>query len=228
MTAETVAREDWSTARARLLVQEKAHTLARAELAEQRRSLPRVRLDKNYTLNGPDGETGFGALFENASQLIVYHLMFGPEWEQPCIGCAAWADALNGTTEQFAKADARLIAVSRAPVEKLVSTAANRHWQVPWYSALGSDFNYDYYASSHDESPRSSLRIGCPDPETAGTAGDPRERVEFDRGENHGISVFNKDPDGQIYHTYSSYNRGIEAANGAMGYFDLLPKGRAW
>ena len=231
MAVDTVSRAEWLVARAQLLAKEKAHTQARAELAAQRRALPRVRLDKHYRLTGPEGEADFGTLFESASQLIVYHLMFGPDWEQPCIGCAAWADAFNGTTAQFARADARLIAVSRAPYDKLVSAAAERRWEFSWYSALGSDFSYDFYASSHDESPLSSRRIGPADQETpAGPTGaeDTRELVEFDRGENHGISVFSKDPDGLIYHNYSSYNRGIEAANGAMGYFDLLPKGRAW
>jgi len=228
MSVETVSREAWLVARAQLLQKEKAHTQARAELAAQRRALPRVRLNKNYQLIGPNGAAALGELFEGVSQLIVYHLMFGPDWEQPCIGCAAWADAFNGTTAQFVEADARLVAVSRAPYEKLVNTAAERHWHFPWYSALGSEFNYDFYASSHDESPRSSKRIGPVDPARPADETDLRELVEFDRGENHGISVFSKDPDGQVYHNYSSYNRGIEAANGAMGYFDLLPRGRAW
>lgn len=225
---ETVSREAWLQARAELLQREKAHTQARAELAELRRALPCVRLEKNYRLAGEEGVVDFAELFQDTSQLLVYHLMFGPDWEVPCIGCAAWADALNGTTDQFAKADARLIAVSRAPLDTLVATAAKRHWRFPWYSALDSDFNYDFHVSSHDLGPGASKRIG-PKPESISSPEqDPRERVEFDRGENHGVSVFSKDPDGSLYHTYSSYNRGIEAINGAMGYFDLLPSGRAW
>ncbi len=228
MTSETVSREAWLAARAELLVSEKAHTQARAELARQRRALPRVRLDKAYSLTASEGDVALVDVFQDRSQLVVYHLMFGPDWEQPCIGCSAWADALNGTTKQFAKADARLVAVSRAPVAKLVAMAAQRHWHFPWYSAWGGEFNYDFYASSKDLSPRSSARIGVPDPAVERPENDKRELVEFDRGENHGVSVFSKAADGSVYHTYSSYNRGIEAINGAMGYFDLLPKGRAW
>jgi len=192
-----VTREEWLTARSELLVAEKAHTRARAELAAKRRELPRVRLKKDYQLVGVQGEESLAEVFCEHSQLLVYHLMFGPEWERPCIGCAAWANAFNDTTEQFAAADARLIAVSRAPHAKLVATAEAFGWKFPWYSAHSGDFNYDFYASSRDESALSSRVIGS----------------------QGGVEVF---------HTYSTYNRGIEALNGAMGYFDLLPKGRAW
>jgi len=217
-TSATVSRADWLAARSELLVAEKAHTHARQTLAEQRRQLPRVLLDKDYYLHGPQGEIRLADVFDGVSQLVVYHLMFGPDWESPCIGCAAWASAFNGTTAQFRRADARLVAVSRAPIEKLLAEASNQGWDFPWLSSYEQDFNYDFYASSKDLSSRSSARIGGPD----------GELVEFDRGENHGVSVFQQDPDGALYHTYSSYNRGIEALNGAMGYFDLLPKGRAW
>ncbi len=224
--AKEATREEWLTARSELLVAEKAHTRARSELAAKRRKLPRVRLEKDYRLNGSQGEQTLAEIFLEHSQLLVYHLMFGPEWERPCIGCTAWANAFNDTTEQFAAADARLIAVSRASHPKLVATAEAFGWRFPWYSALGSDFNYDFYASSHDESPLSSRIIG---PEgSTGPEGSDGEVVEFDRGENHGVSVFQKDADGSVFHTYSTYNRGIEALNGALGYLDLLPKGRAW
>ena len=220
MTANRdVNRAQWLSARAELLVAEKAHTQARAKLAEQRRALPRVRLERDYVLAGPESEVPFAELFLGHTQLIVYHLMFGPDWKKPCIGCASWADAFNGTDEQFAKADARLIAVSRAPQSMLLDVARERSWSFPWYSALDSEFNYDFYASSHDLSPRSTSTIG---------AGPAAEVVEFDRGENHGVSIFQKDPDGTVFHTYSAYNRGIEALNGALGYLDLLPNGRTW
>ena len=213
-------REEWLAARSELLVAEKAHTRARAELAAKRRKLPRVRLQKSYRLTGGQGDENLAEIFHEHSQLLVYHLMFGPDWERPCIGCTAWANAFNGTTEQFAAADARLIAVSRAPYSKLVATAEAFGWRFPWYSALDGDFNYDFYASSHDESPLSRRVIG--------REGSDGEVVEFDRGENHGVSVFQKDEAGSVFHTYSTYNRGIEALNGALGYADLLPKGRAW
>ena len=238
--AKEVSKAQWLAARAELLVAEKAHTKARAELAAKRRNLPRVRIEKTYSFlraaaPGDASKKGvankevaseqntspqtLADLFGDHSQLLIYHLMFGPDWEKPCIGCSAWADAINGTTAQFASADARLIAVSRAPREKLTAQALANGWLFPWYSAFGSDFNYDFYASSLDTSPRSSRVVGN---------APQGEIVEFDRGENHGVSVFQKDPDGAVFHTYSTYNRGIEALNGAMGYFDLLPKGRSW
>ena len=217
--SKTVSREQWLVARAGLLVEEKAHTKAREALAKKRQAMPRVRVDKDYQLVGPDGSQSLSELFKSQSQLLVYHLMFGPAWEKPCIGCAAWANAFNGATDQFAAADARLIAVSRAPQPKLAVQARDFGWSFDWYSSSDSDFNYDFYASSRDESPLSSRSIG---PE------EHAEIVEFDRGENHGVSVFYKDADGAVFHTYSTYNRGIEAMNGALGYLDLLPKGRAW
>ena len=216
---QTVSREQWLIARSALLVEEKAHTKAREVLAEKRRALPRVAVDKDYQLVGTQGRKNLSALFEGQSQLLVYHLMFGPAWDKPCIGCTAWANAFNGTTDQFAAADARLIAVSRAPQQKLAAQARDFGWRFAWYSSSESDFNYDFYASSLDESPLSSRSIG---------AGQHAEVVEFDRGENHGVSVFYKDAEGAIFHTYSTYNRGIEAMNGALGYLDLLPKGRSW
>ena len=214
-----VAREEWLVARAELLEREKAHTHARAELAAARRRLPRVRLEETYEFVGANGPCTLADAFGNQSQLIVYHLMFGPGWDAPCIGCTGWANAFNGTTEQFAHADAQLIAVSRAPWPQLEETARARGWTFNWLSSADSDFNYDYYASSRDTTEGATRIVG----DVPGG-----EVVEFDRGENHGVSVFSKDSDGTLYHHYSSYNRGIEALNGAMGYFDLLPKGRAW
>jgi len=219
-TQVEVTRQEWLAARSKLLIAEKDHTKARANLAAKRRELPKVRIDKDYRLIGSSGEQSLAEIFLEHSQLLVYHLMFGPQWDQPCIGCTAWANAFNDTTEQFAAADARLIAVSRAPQPKLAAQAEAFGWRFPWYSAHDSDFNYDFYASSHDESPLSSRVIGSNE--------EGGEVVEFDRGENHGVSVFQKDPDGSVFHTYSTYNRGIEALNGALGYSDLLPKGRAW
>ena len=134
------------------------------------------------------------------------------------MGCTAWANAFNGTTDQFVHADAALIAVSRAPYEMLAAQSERRGWDFTWVSSANSDFNVDFYASSEDKSDLSSKTIG----------GETGERVEFDRGENHGVSVFAKNDNGEVFHTYSTYNRGIEAMNGALGYLDLLPKGRAW
>ena len=218
MQHAVVNQAQWLKARAELLEKEKAHTHARAELAAARRELPWVKVDKHYEFTGPNGQVSFAEVFLDRSQLAIYHLMFGPGWEAPCPGCSQWANAFNGTTGDFKQADARLLAVSRAPYDEINRQRDALGWEFTWLSSFGSDFNYDYYASSQDESQLSSTEIGA--------AGG--ELVEFDRGENHGVSVFYKDADGEIFHTYSAYNRGIEALNGALGYFDLLPKGRAW
>ena len=222
MPHEIVDHATWLKARQDLLVKEKQHTQARAELARQRRELPWVKLEKNYTFTGPDGEVALSDLFEDSSQLAVYHLMFGRGWEAPCIGCTQWANALNGTTASFVKADARLIAISRAPIEEIARQREKLGWTFTWVSSDACDFNVDFYASADDTNGTTSQPVG------GQSSGAGTERVHFDRGENHGVSVFCKNDAGEIFHTYSAYNRGIEALNGAFGYYDLLPKGRAW
>jgi len=218
MQNDVISREKWLEARADLLKQEKEHTRARQSLAETRRRLPWVRISKEYEFSGSEGESTLSDLFLDRSQLVVYHLMFGPGWDAPCVGCTQWANALNCTTASFKNADARLIAVSRAPYPEIAAQRERLDWKFSWFSSFESDFNFDYYASSTDVSGTSSILIG----------GEDGEKVEFDRGENHGVSVFYKNADAEIFHTYSAYNRGIEELNGAFGYFDLLPKGRAW
>ncbi|MCR9277568.1 MAG: DUF899 domain-containing protein [Pseudomonadaceae bacterium] len=215
MRNDVVSREVWLQARAELLVREKEHTRARSELAEARRQLPWVAVDKQYSLVGENGETTLAGLFEEQSQLAVYHIMFGEGWEAVCSGCMQWANAMNSTTEDVKRADARLIAVSRAPYPQIAAERERRGWTFPWYSAHGSDFNIDFHASSDDLGHAARDSFGA-------------ETVEFERGENHGVNIFYRDDDGDVFHTYSAFNRGIEAFNGAFGYFDALPKGRAW
>ena len=215
---EVVDRAEWLKARTALLAQEKAFTRARAELAAARRKLPWVRVEKEYRFQTTEGAKSLGDLFLDRSQLAIYHLMFGPGWSAPCPGCTQWANALDRTTGAFGKADARLIAVSRAPLDEIAAQKEQLGWSFSWVSSHDSDFNFDFHVSAQDTSGQSDARIG----------GEDGQRVEFDRGENHGVSVFFRDEDGAVYHTYSAYNRGIEELNGAFGYFDLLPKGRAW
>ncbi len=218
MRSEVVSREMWLKARARLLEKEKEHTRARAALAKERQQLPWVKLVKEYVLTGADGDIAFSDLFLDRSQLAIYHLMFGSGWNAPCPGCTQWANAFNGTTRAFKKADARLIAISRAPYDEIEEQRNRLGWTFTWVSSYSSDFNVEFYASSDNVSETSSANIG----------GEDGEKVHFDRGENHGVNVFYRNDDGEIFHTYSAYNRGIEELNGAFGYFDLLPKGRAW
>ena len=215
MAREVVTREQWQEARQALLADEKVHTRERAALADRRRALPSVRVEEDYLFTTPDGERHLGDLFAGVSQLLVYHLMFGPGWDQPSVGCSQWADAMNGTSHHFDDADACLIAVSRTTIAEKGAIARARDWRFDWYSSFGSAFNYDYLASSEDTGADSSKRAGG-------------DFVQFDRGENHGVSVFERDESGEIFHRYSVYSRGIEAMNGAFGYYDLLPKGCPW
>jgi predicted dithiol-disulfide oxidoreductase (DUF899 family) len=215
MSHTVVPRKVWLAQREELLLLEKAHTHERERIAKLRQALPWVKVEKDYRFRNVDGELSLLDLFGDRNQLIIYHLMFGTGWDAPCIGCSQWADALSGTTHQFKHADARVIAVSRAPVEQLLPVQEARSWRFTWVSSLGSDFNLDYYASSED------LSEGCKT-ETGS------QTVAFDRGENHGVSVFTRNEANDVFHTYSSYNRGIEALNGSMGYLDLLPQGRTW
>ena len=218
MQNEVVTREEWVKARAGLLRKEKEHTKAREMLAKERQKLPWVRLEKQYLLGGATGQISLSELFLDRSQLAIYHLMFGPGWDLPCVGCTQWANALNCTTSAFEKADARLIVVSHAPFDEINAQRQHFGWNFTWLSSFDSDFNLDFYASSQDTGEDNSKSTG----------GDDGETVTFDRGENHGVSVFYKNPPGEIFHTYSAYNRGIEELNGAFGYFDILPKGRVW
>lgn len=214
MKNRVVSREEWLEARSELLVREKAHTRERDRLSEARRALPWVRIEQDYSLMSAEGPKTLSELFLDRSQLIVYHFMFGADWQTPCIGCTAWAEAFNGTTGRFEQADAKLIAVSSAPIEKLLAEQEKRGWRFEWVSSAESDFGIDFHASTDDPN-EASRKVGV-------------EEVFFDRGENHGISVFFKDDERQVFHTYSCYNRGVEPMNGAFGYYDLLPKGRAW
>ena len=218
MQNKTVSREKWLALRRDLLAEEKAHTRRGDRLAQARQALPWVKLDQDYRFTGVQGEVNLLDLFAGQHQLLVYHLMFGATWDDPCDGCSAWADAFNGTTDQFSRADASLVAVSHAPFEMLAAEQQKRGWTFNWVSAAGTtaadDFNLDFYASTNDLEDTSRM-VG-------------EEEVFFGRGENHGISVFYRNDDDEIFHTYSCYNRGIEAMNGAVGYLDLLPKGRAW
>ena len=214
MANEIVDRETWLKARTELLRKEKAHTRERFALAQERANLPWVLVEDDYRFHAPDGERTFAELFGGFSQLVIYHLMLGPGWDAPCVGCAQWADAMTGNTAKFADADARCIAVSRAPINEIEHQRQLRGWDFPWYSSHGSTFNLDFHVSSDDLSEDATKQVG-------------EETFGFLRGENHGASVFVHE-DGAIYHTVSVYNRGIEAMNGAFGYYDMLPKGRPW
>jgi predicted dithiol-disulfide oxidoreductase (DUF899 family) len=231
--------EEWLAARKELLVREKEHTRRADELARERRELPWVRVDKEYSFDTDDGRMTLAELFDGHSQLLVYHFMFGPEFEAGCPACSAIADGFNGFHVHLAnRADARLVAVSRAPLEKLQAYKRRMGWTFPWASSFGGDFNYDFSASY---TPEQLLRDGGE--YNFATFGDRSEVLRADSGlvvetaastgadlaeflqEAPGMSAFVLS-DGVVYHTYSAYSRGLDALWGAYQWLDRAPLGR--
>ena len=208
-----VSKRDWKAARMELLTLEKELTRQRDELTQLRRALPWVKIDKPYTFDGPDGPLSLSDLFDGRNQLIVYHFMFGPDWEESCPSCSFWADNFEGITIHLAHRDATMAAVSRAPYENLEAYRKRMAWSFPWYSSFGSDFNFDFQVSYSPE----QIDAG-------NTEYNYRQTKVMD--ELPGISVFFRGDNDDVYHTYSTYARGLDMLNGAYHYMDLLPKGR--
>jgi predicted dithiol-disulfide oxidoreductase (DUF899 family) len=209
-----VSREEWLSARKALLIEEKKQTRARDELARQRRELPWVRIEKSYVFDGPNGRETLGDLFAGRSQLIVQHFMFGPDWEEGCVGCSFGADHVDAARQHFEQRDVSFVAVSRAHLRKLEAFKQRMGWRFKWVSSFGSDFNYDFGVSFT--------------PEQMAT-GEVFYNYRMEKAESEelsGISVFYKDDKGDIFHTYSTYSRGDELVSTAYMYLDLLPKGR--
>ena len=213
MTLPRIAtREDWLAARRALLEQEKAHVRRQDELAAARRALPMVRIDKDYRFATPRGEASLADLFGPHSQLIVYHFMFGPDWEQGCPSCSFWADSFSGVDVHLAARDTAFAAVSNAPVAKLEDYRRRLGWRFRWVSAGGTSFGEDFGVTFHDTD-----RAPQPGYNYSDTViGE----------EMPGVSVFFRLEDGTVCHSYSAYARGIEAFNGAYHLLDLTPKGR--
>ena len=211
---EIVSKEEWLEARTRLLAEEKAFTRARDQLSRRRRELPWTRVDKPYRFETPAGTRALAELFDRRSQLIIYHFMFAPDWEAGCKSCSFWADNFNGITVHLNHRDVTMIAVSRAPLEKLAAYRSRMGWSFPWVSSFGSDFNHDFGVSFTAE----ELASRAPLYNYATKIPPVSELV--------GISVFFKDGGGAVFHTYSAYGRGVDMLNGAYHYLDLVPKGR--
>lgn len=213
-THEIVSRDEWLAARRTLLAKEKELTRLRDQLSAERRALPWTRVGKAYRFHSPEGEVALAGLFDGRSQLIVYHFMFGPDWEGGCKSCSFWADAFERLVVHLNQRDVAMVAVSRASLAKLEAFRKRMGWTFRWVSSSDSDFNYDYGVSFPP----------------AERSGDERNynfgTIKFDGEEAPGVSVFYKDTDGSIFHTYSCYARGLDPLNGAYQYLDLLPKGR--
>lgn len=214
MTPPVTTRKDWLEAREALLAAEKAHTRAGDALAEQRRALPWVKVEKTYTFDSPDGRLTLSDLCDGRSQLAVYHFMFGPDWEAGCPSCSFWADNLNGVQDHLAQRDCSLVLVSNAPLDKLSLYKARMGWSLPWVSSQGSDFNRDFDVSFDAEQL-----------ETGNFTYNYR-RQGFGGPEAPGLSIFARTEDGIMYHTYSTFGRGLDRFNGAYQLLDLTPKGR--
>ena len=208
-----VSNQEWTKARKALLEKEKALTRQRDELARERRELPWEKVTKDYIFEGPEGTQSLDDLFAGRAQLIVYHFMYGPDWEEGCPSCSFWADNFEGIAIHLAHRDATLVAISRAPYELLAAYRRRMGWTFPWYSSQGSDFNFDYHVSYTREQVDSG-------------EAEYNYRQTSVLEELPGISVFYRDEAGDVYHTYSTYSRGLDMLNGAYHFMDLLPKGR--
>jgi predicted dithiol-disulfide oxidoreductase (DUF899 family) len=227
MTTHKVVQHDaWVTARKKHLAKEKEFTRLRDQLSRERRELPWELVEKEYTFEGEKGRQTLGDLFEGRSQLVIYHAMFNPEttgprttWtaDAPCFVCSFWMDNFNGITVHLNHRDITIAAVSRAPYPKLAAYKKRMGWTFPWLSSVGSDFNVDYHVSfTPEELETGRIYYNYEINPTWGWSA---------MSEGPGISVFLKQ-DGRIYHTYSTYARGLDMLNVAYHYMDLVPKGR--
>jgi len=223
---EVVSREEWLAARRRLLAQEKEVTRARDRLNAERRRLPMVGIDKPYTFEGPEGEVSLLDLFEGRRQLVLHHFMFSPAWDQACASCSSAADGI-GRLRQLHARNTTLVAVSRAPYPRLAAFRERMGWAFPWYSSYGTDFNYDFHATLDDRVAPVLLHFRTEaELSVAGTPWTGGPWTEEMRGEElPGISAFLR-VDDEVFHTYSTYGRGIEEFHNGYPYLDLTALGR--
>ena len=206
-------REAWLAARRALLEKEKAHARAGDELAALRRALPKMPV-QDYVFEGEHGPVTLSELFAGRSQLIVQHIMFGPDWEEGCPMCSFWADGYDPMVVHMAQRDISFVGVSRGPVDKLQAYKARMGWGFTWVSSLHNSFNFDFGVSL------------SPEDKARGTVHYNYSEGPAHMDEMHGTSVFERADSGQLLHTYSTYGRGLDAMNAAYAYIDLTPKGR--
>ncbi len=208
---KTVSRDEWLEARKAHLVREKEFTRLRDQLTRERQALPRVLVDKEYEFETTSGRQSLGDLFDGKKQLLVYHFMFGPDWDEGCPSCSFWADNFNGIDIHLAHRDTTLIAISNTDLDRIEAYRKRMGWTFKWVSSLGSDFNRDYQVTfTPDEVEKGELYYNY-------------EMTSFPSTEGPGMSVFYRDDDGRIYHTYSCYARGLDMLNGAYHMIDLTP-----
>jgi predicted dithiol-disulfide oxidoreductase (DUF899 family) len=214
MQHAVVSQSEWLSARKELLAKEKEFTKARDALSAARRALPWVKVDKNHVFDGPAGKQTLAELFDGRSQLIVYHFMFGPDWNAGCPHCSHWADSFNPVIVHLNQRDVSMVAVSRAPLAKLEAYKKRMGWTFKWVSSGATDFNFDFRVSFTPQEMKANKAI--------------YNFVEQEphASEREGVSVFFKDASGAVFHTYSAYARGIDLMCTDYNYLDLTPKGR--
>ncbi len=211
---KVVSHDEWLAARKAHLNREKEFTRQRDELSKQRRALPWENVEKKYVFEGPGGKLTLGDLFDGRSQLVIYHFMLGPGWTEGCKSCSYISDHFDGMAIHLANRDVTLMVVSHAPIAEIEAFKKRMGWRFRWVSSFGSDFNFDYHVSFTPEelaAERQEYNYGM---------------VKFPSQEAPGLSVFAKDAAGDIFHTYSTYARGLDILVGAYNFLDLVPKGR--
>jgi len=213
-THPVISREEWIAARRQHLAREKELTRLRDQVSRERRALPWVRVSEPYVFDGPDGKESLADLFEGRSQLIVQHFMFDPSWDEGCKSCSFWVDNFDGVVVHLNHRDVSFALVSRAPIATLQAYRQRMGWRVKWVSSLRTTFNRDYHVSF------------TPEERETRQAYYNYATGSFPAPEAPGVSVFHKDADSAIYHTYSCYSRGLDTLNGAYQLLDLVPKGR--
>lgn len=211
---QVVDDQAWLDARNELLKKEKEFTRLRDQITEQRQSLPWRRIDKEYRFQSTAGEQSLADLFRGHEQLILQHFMFGPDWEEGCKSCSFMADHMGPSQPHLAARDVALVAVSNAPLETLHAFRKRMDWDFEWVSSQGSDFNFDFNVSYTEEEM------------AAGEVTYNYRQTTFPMGEAPGISCFYKDGGGDIFHTYSTFGRGLDMFIGAYNLLDIAPKGR--
>ena len=205
-----VGQDEWLEARRALLAREKELTRLRDEVAAERRRLPWRRIDKDYRFDTPDGPASLADLFGGCGQLLVYHFMFGPDYAEGCPSCSFWADNLDGIDVHLAARDTALVLVSRGPLAKLEDYRRRMGWRLRWVSSAGCDFNFDFAVSRRPGEALMSYNYGT---------------IQRDADEHPGVSAFVRE-DGAVFHTYSTYARGLDPLNGAYQLLDLTARGR--
>ena len=208
-----VSQDEWLAARKALLVKEKEFTKARDQISAARRDLPWVKVEKSYVFDTASGKQSLAELFEGRSQLIVYHFMLGPGWKAGCPSCSYLADHFDGAAIHLAQRDVTLVVVSRAPLAEIQAYQKRMGWKFKWVSSYGTDFNHDFHVSF------------TPEEKASGKVNYNYTMTEFPSEEAPGLSVFIK-TDGAVFHTYSSYARGLDILIGAYNFLDFAPKGR--